>query len=101
MKRNGAPFLRNGCAVLAEYANHYRKIQTEKGTSHFTEEQLKRYSDRYDEILKKGWREHKQTKGKYAQKEEKKILNRLKKYKRNHHLFLYNFEPTRHPVTMA
>ena len=21
MKRNGAPFLRNGCAVLAEYAN--------------------------------------------------------------------------------
>ncbi|MGN1198397.1 MAG: transposase, partial [Acetatifactor sp.] len=67
-------------------------MQTEKGTSHFTEEQLKRYSDRYDEILKKGWREHKQTKGKYAQKEEKKILNRLKKYKRNHHLFLYNFK---------
>ena len=27
MKRNGAPFLRNGCAVLAEYAqNGYNKL---------------------------------------------------------------------------
>ena len=26
MKRNGAPFLWNGCAVLAEYANRAQKI---------------------------------------------------------------------------
>ena len=39
-------------------------------------EQLKRYSDRYDEILQKGWEEHKQTKGRYAREEDKKLLLR-------------------------
>ena len=72
--------------------NHHRKMQIEKGHVCFTEEQLKRYSDRYDEILQKGWEEHKQTKGRYAREEEKKLLNRLKKYKKNHLLFLYNFK---------
>lgn len=72
--------------------NCYRKKQIETGEVRFTEEQLKRYRDRYDEILQKGWEEHKQTKGRYARKEEKKLLTRLKKYKRNHLLFLYNFK---------
>ena len=64
----------------------------EKGAVCFTEEQLKKYSDRYDEILQKSWEEHKQTKGMYTRKEQKKLLNRLKKYKGNHLLFLYNFK---------
>ena len=72
--------------------NHYRKTQMEKGAVCFTEEQLKKYSDRYDEILQKSWEEHKQTKGMYTRKEQKKLLNRLKKYKGNHLLFLYNFK---------
>lgn len=72
--------------------NHYRKTRMEEGAVCFTEEQLKKYSDRYDEILQKGWAEHKQTKGRYTRKEEKKLLNRLKKYKENHLLFLYNYK---------
>lgn len=72
--------------------NHYRKTRMEKGAVCFTEEQLKKYNDRYDKILQKGWEEHKQTKGRYTRKEEKKLLNRLEKYKGNHLLFLYNFK---------
>lgn len=72
--------------------NHYRKILMEKGAVCFAKEQLKKYSDRYDEILQKGWEEHKKTKGRYTRQEEKKLLNRLKKYKENHLLFLYNFK---------
>ena len=50
------------------------------------------YSKRYNEILKSGYEQNKKTKGKYAKSEEKKLLNRLKKYKKNHLLFAYKFE---------
>ena len=42
MKRNGAPFLRNGCAVLAEYAQ-------EKSV----EDKLKELHADYDHVQKK------------------------------------------------
>jgi transposase len=39
-----------------------------------------------------GLEQNKQTKGRIAKKEEKALLNRLKKYKENHLLFLYDFQ---------
>ena len=64
----------------------------EKEINRFTEQELEEYSQRYDEILKEGRKENKETNSKYLGKEEKALLNRLKKYKTNHLIFAYNFE---------
>ena len=72
--------------------NHAKKKRIGEGDTAFTKEQLDSYSKRYNEILKSGYEQNKKTKGKYAKSEEKKLLNRLKKYKKNHLLFAYKFE---------
>ncbi len=46
---------------------------------------------RYDEILAEGYGENKTTKHQYAKDDEKRLLNRLAKYKGNHLLFLHDF----------
>jgi len=71
---------------------HARNAWRLKGYPGFTVGQLERYSQRYDEIIAGGLEENKQTKGRIAKKEEKALLNRLKKYKENHLLFLYDFQ---------
>lgn len=52
---------------------------------------FERISKRYDEILELGYDENKLTKNQYFKKEEKKLLNRLVKYKSNHLMFLEDF----------
>ena len=64
----------------------------EIGTDRFSEQELEEYSKRYDEILEEGLEENKKSNSKYLGKEEKALLNRLKKYKTNHLIFAYNFE---------
>lgn len=71
--------------------NQARNRLKENGGTEFTAEQLERYSCRYDEIIAVGAEQNKQTKGRYAKKEEKALLKRLKKYKNNHLLFLRDF----------
>lgn len=71
--------------------NEYRKSLKEKGVEKLEEEKLQKYSQRYDEIIEEGYLENKKTKGKYLKQEEKSLLNRLKKYKENHLMFLYDF----------
>jgi len=58
----------------------------------FTDLDISNYEDEYDRILLEGRSENKGTSGKYAKKEEKALLNRLKKYKENHLLFLHDFQ---------
>lgn len=72
--------------------NHARKERRLQGYNSFTAAQLECYSQRYDEILAMGVEQNTQTKGRIAKKEEKTLLNRLKKYKGNHLLFLYDFQ---------
>lgn len=72
--------------------NSARKKLKEAEISHFDAEAFAQYEGRYDEILALGEKEAGSTRGKYNQKEERKLLNRLKKYKKNHLLFLHNFE---------
>ena len=67
-----------------------KKLEAE-GCSNFEQSQLERFSRRYDEILENGFNENKTLKSKYYKDEEKKLLNRLKKYKENHLLFVYDF----------
>ena len=71
--------------------NEYRKELKEKGINRLKEKQLKKYSQRYDEILKEGYEENKKIKSKYLRQDEQRLLNRLKKYKENHLMFLYDF----------
>ena len=72
--------------------NIARKKLIEEGKECFTAEQLARYEARYDEILEQGNCQNQNTKGRLACSEEKKLLKRLKSYKSNHILFLYDFE---------
>lgn len=75
-----------------EGMNQARKERGSEGYAGFTSEQLERYYIRYDELLAMGLEENKKTKGRIAKKEEKALLNRLKKYKENHLLFLNDFQ---------
>lgn len=72
--------------------NSVRKKLKAAGISRFAEKALIRYEARYDEILVLGEKEAESTRGRYNRQEEKKLLNRLKKYKENHLLFLHHFE---------
>lgn len=71
--------------------NEYRKILIAKKITKLEAEKLERYSKRYDEIIEEGYRENKKVKSKYLRQEEQRLINRLKKYKENHLMFLYDF----------
>ena len=71
--------------------NEARKKKILIGAERFTEDELTRYDARFSEILTLADEQHKHTKGKIAYAEEKKLINRIKKYKENHLLFMYNF----------
>lgn len=44
------------------------------------------------DLISQGRCENKETKHKYAKSDEKTLLNRMEKYKKNHLLFLHNFD---------
>ena len=71
--------------------NEYKKKLISKGKEEIDIEKLEKYSKRYDEIIEEGYAENKRIKSKYLRQEEQRLLNRLKKYKENHMLFLYDF----------
>jgi len=79
-------------AMFLKGMDHGRKLCMAAGENRFSEERLARYEARYDQILEEGERQHQGTEGKAAAREERKLLNRLKKYKANHLLFLHDFE---------
>ena len=71
--------------------NEYRKKLKAKGVDKLESEKLEMYTKRYEELLEEGYEENKRVKGKYLKQEEQRLLNRLKKYKENHLMFLYDF----------
>lgn len=71
--------------------NEYKKELQDKGINKISKVKLEKYSERYDKIIAEGYVENKEIKSKYLRQEEQKLLNRLKKYKENHLLFLYDF----------
>ena len=72
--------------------DHTRNEKIRIGGTAFTDEQLARYEERYDELIREGREANKKTKGRKAKKEEKALLNRLEKYKANYLLFLWDFK---------
>ncbi len=81
----------NMIALLCEM-NNARKELIRQGILNFSEEAIADYETRYVKLLDDGLTENKKNVHKYAQKEELTLLNRMKKYKHNHLLFLYNFQ---------
>lgn len=71
--------------------NSSRKEKMKYATG-FLKEEIMEYETRFDILVSKGYEENAQTKGKYAKESEKILLNRLKKYKSNHLLFLRDFK---------
>ena len=79
-------------SMFLEGMNEARNRLKEAGIQSFSPEQLERYSLRYDVLVERGFQENRKTRGKIAKQEEKSLLNRLRKYKENHLLFLYDFD---------
>ena len=72
--------------------NQTRKELMNQGIKEFPEETINEYEQRYDATILEGREENKKTVHKYAKEDELTLLNRLEKYRRNHLLFLHNFE---------
>ena len=74
--------------------NQYRKRLILQGQLCIPPGTLLRLEARYDILLSQALDERKQhpSKFRWAMKDEKSLLNRLKKYKANHLLFLRNFD---------
>lgn len=73
-------------------ANKKRKELIQKNNLFFSPEELYIYEERYKELIEQGREENKDTRHKYAKKDETTLLNRLEKYRHNHLLFLYDFK---------
>jgi len=61
------------------------------GAKKFEQCDLDGYRMSYEKILAAGFEVIKETKSRFYKKEEQKLLNRLKKYRDNHLLFVENF----------
>ncbi len=71
--------------------NEYRKELKAENIQEITKDKLEKYSKRYDELIEEGYSENETIKSKFLKQDERKLLNRLKKYKENHLMFLYDF----------
>ena len=76
---------------LLSEINRERKRVSDSGGTCFTEGTISAYEKKYDDIVAQGYEESKSTRYKYARTDEKRLLNRLVKYKKNHLLFLHDF----------
>lgn len=72
--------------------NIYVKKLKENDRTSIDEIMLNRYTNRYDEILIEGFVQNSKVISKFYKKEELKLLNRLKKFKDNHLLFIFDFD---------
>lgn len=71
--------------------NQVRKEAIREKETGFETEVLAGYEKKYDNLIALGRAENVKTKHRYARDEEKKLLNRMEKYKQNHLLFMYDF----------
>ena len=62
------------------------------GANGFEFDKIEKIRKRFDAIIESGLEAHKTVKSKFYKEEERKLLNRLKKYRDNHLLFAENFD---------
>lgn len=90
-EETGNNWSHNLCSFLYGM-NDARNRQIRKVIISFREDDLTKYISRYEELIAIGWEQNKKTGGRIAGKEELALLKRLERYKKNHLLFLYDFE---------
>lgn len=93
LKKNTEENRNSWSSLMAELlcnANSERKVRINNNHP-FTADEIESYYASYNHTLAMGLEQNKKCKGKLAKQEEKKLLNRLEKYKENHLLFLHDF----------
>lgn len=71
--------------------NEYKKQLISIGIKETSKNKLEKYFNRYDEIIRDAREQNKKVKSITFRHEEKKLINRLEKYKDNHLKFIANF----------
>ncbi len=72
--------------------NKARKSAMEQGEISFTEEESNHYEQQYHSLICERYEKNQKPSHKYAKTDEKKLLNRMKKYSQNHLLFLQDYD---------
>lgn len=63
----------------------------EQGITGFSDEAIRKYEQKYQDIIAQGRKENRKTLHRYAKSDESALLNRMEKYSRNHLFFLHDF----------
>lgn len=71
--------------------NKTRKTLMEQGITGFSDEAIRKYEQKYQDIIAQGRKENRKTLHRYARSDESALLNRMEKYSRNHLFFLHDF----------
>jgi Transposase IS66 family. len=78
--------------LLYEMKKRRDELSERPGLRQLPETELDAFFNKYDAILEQGYKENLSTSPKWAKQDELALLNRLKKYKENHLLFLKDFD---------
>lgn len=68
-----------------------RNDAAERGEKRFSDSYIRAFHDKVDECLFKGWEENEKDKDRYGAKEERALLRRIKKYRKNYFRWLEDF----------
>ena len=83
-------FSRNIYRLISETL-HERNLRASSGAEHFDSEYLKHLNAELDKILTKAKSELKDTKDRYYEIDERKLVRRIEQYKENYFLWARNF----------
>ena len=70
---------------------HDRKQLQRKGEASFPEEYITAFNARIDELLAQGCREYEADHSRYYEEDERRLLNRLQKYRENYFMWVTDF----------
>ena len=70
---------------------HDRKQLQKKGEISFPKEYIKAFNARVDELLAQGDREYEADHSRYYEEDERRLLNRLRKYRENYFMWVMDF----------
>ena len=70
---------------------HARKIQQKQGETSFSDEYIKAFETRLDELFAQGDREYEADHSRYYGDDERRLLSRLKKYRDNYFMWVRDF----------
>ena len=72
-------------------AIHDRKQRQNAGETAFSDEYIKAFNARLDELLEMGDREYESDHSRYYEEDERRLLNRIRKYRENYFMWVTDF----------